>query len=169
MKLIMSENPMVGLVMMQKMGLLSHIGPALENMVGVSQETSAHKYDVFEHSLRALQHAADKGILPLPTVEETKLNFAISRNFSLIFGHLMSVIEAKVTGNLIMNIEQEKTFESCSKEVFETMKTITNIYPTVNYNRSNRMTINPGQTITTGGLNQYTPVAGPVSGVSVKR
>ena len=115
------------------------------------------------------QHAADKGILPLPTVEETKLNFAISRNFSLIFGHLMSVIEAKVTGNLIMNIEQEKTFESCSKEVFETMKTITNIYPTVNYNRSNRMTINPGQTITTGGLNQYTPVAGPVSGVSVKR
>lgn len=115
------------------------------------------------------QHAADKG-MALPTDEATKLNFAISRNFSLIFGHLMSVIEAKVTGNLIMNVEQEKTFESCSKEVFETMKSITNIYPTVNYNRSNRMTIEPGQTITTGGINHYVPVAGPVSGsVSVKR
>lgn len=59
-KLIMSDNPMIGIVMLQKIGLLIYIAPALENMVGVSQETSAHKYDVFEHSLRALQHSADK-------------------------------------------------------------------------------------------------------------
>jgi putative nucleotidyltransferase with HDIG domain len=52
---------MLGLVMMQKLGLLKHVSEALEGMVGVSQETKAHKYDVFEHSLRALQHAADKG------------------------------------------------------------------------------------------------------------
>ncbi|MEY2641222.1 MAG: hypothetical protein RL150_615 [Candidatus Parcubacteria bacterium] len=60
-KLIMSDNPMLGLVMMQRLGLLRHVSEALEGMVGVSQETQAHKYDVFEHSLRALQHAADKG------------------------------------------------------------------------------------------------------------
>lgn len=60
-KLIMSDNPMLGIVMMQKLGILSHVSEALEGMVGVSQETQAHKYDVFEHSLRALQHAADKG------------------------------------------------------------------------------------------------------------
>jgi tRNA nucleotidyltransferase (CCA-adding enzyme) len=59
-KLIMSENPMLGLVMLQKLGLLHHISRAIDGMVGVSQETKAHKYDVFEHSLRALQHAADK-------------------------------------------------------------------------------------------------------------
>lgn len=59
-KLIMSDNPMMGLVMMQKLNLLHHVSKDLNGMVGVSQETKAHKYDVFEHSLRALQHAADK-------------------------------------------------------------------------------------------------------------
>ncbi len=60
-KMIMSDNPMLGIVMMQKLGLLKHVSEALVGMVGISQETKAHKYDVFEHSLRALQHAADKG------------------------------------------------------------------------------------------------------------
>lgn len=61
-KMIMSPNPMIGIAMLQKLNLLSHISPAIENMVNVSQETQAHKYDVFEHSLRALQHAADKNL-----------------------------------------------------------------------------------------------------------
>ncbi len=60
-KIIMSPNPMIGVVMLQKLGLLKHISEAAEGMVGVSQETQAHIYDVFEHSLRALQHSADKG------------------------------------------------------------------------------------------------------------
>jgi putative nucleotidyltransferase with HDIG domain len=59
-KILMSDNPMIGIVMLQKLGLLKHVSPALEGMVGVSQETQAHIYDVFEHSLRALQHSADK-------------------------------------------------------------------------------------------------------------
>lgn len=59
-KLIMSDNPMLGLGMLEKLALLSHISRALQGMVGVSQETQAHKYDVFEHSVRSLQHAADK-------------------------------------------------------------------------------------------------------------
>lgn len=60
-KLIMSDNPMIGIVMLQKLGILKHVSTAIDGMVGVSQETQAHKYDVFEHSLRALQHSADKG------------------------------------------------------------------------------------------------------------
>lgn len=59
-KIIMSENPMIGLVLLQKMALIKHISPALEEMVGVEQNKEAHKYDVWEHSLRALQHSADK-------------------------------------------------------------------------------------------------------------
>lgn len=60
-KIIMSENPMIGIIMLQKHDLLKHVSEALDGMVGVSQETQAHKYDVFEHSLRALQHSANKG------------------------------------------------------------------------------------------------------------
>ena len=40
--------------------LLEHILPELEGGVGVAQN-QAHSYDVFEHNLRSLQHAADKG------------------------------------------------------------------------------------------------------------
>ncbi len=60
-KMIMSDNPMIGIVMLQKLNILKYVSTAIEGMVGVSQETQAHIYDVFEHSLRALQHSADKG------------------------------------------------------------------------------------------------------------
>jgi poly(A) polymerase/tRNA nucleotidyltransferase (CCA-adding enzyme) len=59
-KIIMSKNPMIGLMMTQKLGILEFIAPVLENMVGVNQNKQAHLYDVWEHSLRTLQHAADK-------------------------------------------------------------------------------------------------------------
>lgn len=60
-KIIMSENPMVGLNMAQKLGILPYISDELTNMVGIDQNKEAHKYDVWEHSLRTLQHSADKG------------------------------------------------------------------------------------------------------------
>jgi tRNA nucleotidyltransferase (CCA-adding enzyme) len=60
-KIILSDNPMIGLGMSEKVGILPFISTNFQKMVGVSQETEAHKYDVWEHSLRSLQHAADKG------------------------------------------------------------------------------------------------------------
>lgn len=59
-KLIMSDNPMTGLGMMQRLGLISFISPVFEEGVGCEQGKQAHKYDVWEHLLRSLQHAADK-------------------------------------------------------------------------------------------------------------
>lgn len=59
-KIVMSDNPMIGLALCQKMGILKYISPKLEGMVGVEQNKEAHKFDVWEHSLRSLQHAADK-------------------------------------------------------------------------------------------------------------
>ena len=58
-KIIMSPEPAQGIKMCQKFGLLKFIIPELEKMIGVDQG-GAHIYDVWEHSLRALQHAADK-------------------------------------------------------------------------------------------------------------
>lgn len=60
-KIILSDNPMIGLGMAEKIGILPFISENLQNMVGVDQNKEAHKYDVWEHSLRSLQHAADKG------------------------------------------------------------------------------------------------------------
>jgi poly(A) polymerase/tRNA nucleotidyltransferase (CCA-adding enzyme) len=60
MRTLSTPTPMPALVLAQKLGLLKHIAPELEEGIGVDQN-QAHSYDVFEHNLRALQHAADKG------------------------------------------------------------------------------------------------------------
>lgn len=60
-KLIMSDSPSIGLALAEKTNILSHISESLTGMLGVDQNKKAHKYDVWEHSLRTLQHAADKG------------------------------------------------------------------------------------------------------------
>lgn len=58
-KIIMSKNPASGIVMLQKFGLLKNIIPELEEGIGCLQ-LGEHIYDVWEHLLHALQHAADK-------------------------------------------------------------------------------------------------------------
>jgi putative nucleotidyltransferase with HDIG domain len=58
-KIIMSSNPASGIVMLQKFGLLKNIIPELEEGIGCEQ-SGEHIYDVWNHLLHAVQHAADK-------------------------------------------------------------------------------------------------------------
>ena len=58
-KILMSQNPSVSLETSNKLGILKYISPELVSGTGVSQ-TKTHKYDVFEHSIKTLQAAADK-------------------------------------------------------------------------------------------------------------
>lgn len=58
-RILMSPRPMQALYVAQKLGLLKYIIPQLEEGIGCAQN-QAHSFDVFEHSLRALQHGADK-------------------------------------------------------------------------------------------------------------
>lgn len=58
-KIILSPNPAAGVVMLQKFNLLKNIIPELEEGIGVEQ-LGEHIYDVWDHLLHALQHAADK-------------------------------------------------------------------------------------------------------------
>ena len=59
-KIILSPNPMTGLVLAQKLGLLAQFLPELEEGIHMKQNGD-HIYDVWEHTLRALQCSADKG------------------------------------------------------------------------------------------------------------
>lgn len=59
-RILMSERPMQALFVAQKLGILKYIIPELEEAIGIDQN-QAHSYDVFEHLLRSMQHAADKG------------------------------------------------------------------------------------------------------------
>lgn len=58
-RIIRSDTPMQALFIAQRLGLLTYIIPELEEGMGCDQN-QAHSYDVFEHSLRSLQHGADK-------------------------------------------------------------------------------------------------------------
>jgi len=58
-KLINSAVPMQGIVLLQKLGLLTYVLPELETAMGCEQG-GIHAYDVYEHCLRTLQAAADK-------------------------------------------------------------------------------------------------------------
>ena len=59
-RILNSQNPKEALILSQKIGILKYVLPELEEGIGIDQN-QAHKYDVFEHNLRSLQHAADKG------------------------------------------------------------------------------------------------------------
>lgn len=58
-KIIMSKNPSIGIVMLQKFKMLSTIIPELEEGIGCEQG-GEHIFDVWNHLLHAVQHAADK-------------------------------------------------------------------------------------------------------------
>lgn len=62
-RILESDRPMQALFIAQKLGILRYIIPELEEGIGIAQN-QAHSFEVFEHSLRTLQHAADKK-LPL--------------------------------------------------------------------------------------------------------
>ncbi len=58
-RIVESDRPMQALYVAQKLGLLRYVILELEEGIGVAQN-QAHSFDVFEHSMRALQYAADK-------------------------------------------------------------------------------------------------------------
>lgn len=59
-KMVMSANPMIGIVMCEKLGLLDYIAPDIKRGIDIEQNGD-HIYTVWEHNLRALQHSADRG------------------------------------------------------------------------------------------------------------
>jgi poly(A) polymerase/tRNA nucleotidyltransferase (CCA-adding enzyme) len=59
-RILNSNQPMNALVLSWQLGILEFISPDLIRGVGVEQN-QAHSYDVFEHLMRTMQHAADKG------------------------------------------------------------------------------------------------------------
>jgi poly(A) polymerase/tRNA nucleotidyltransferase (CCA-adding enzyme) len=58
-KIIMSPDPIIGIGLMQKLGVLEYVVPELLEGVGCEQK-GEHIYDVFEHILHALGHAGEK-------------------------------------------------------------------------------------------------------------
>jgi len=58
-RILNSKQPMQGIVFLEKLGMLPYVAPDLLRGIGVEQN-QAHAFDVYEHLLRTMQHAADK-------------------------------------------------------------------------------------------------------------
>ncbi len=58
-RILESKQPMQGIIFLEKLGMLPFVAPDLLRGIGVEQN-QAHAYDVYEHLLRTMQHAADK-------------------------------------------------------------------------------------------------------------
>lgn len=59
-KIINSKTPMQGIVLLERLGMIEYILPEITEAIGC-QQGGIHAYDVYEHILRSLQAAADKG------------------------------------------------------------------------------------------------------------
>lgn len=58
-RILNSDRPLEAIVLTERLGLLKIIAPDLVRGIGVRQN-QAHSFDVYEHLLRSMQHAADK-------------------------------------------------------------------------------------------------------------
>ncbi|MEN9338242.1 MAG: hypothetical protein RIQ41_556, partial [Candidatus Parcubacteria bacterium] len=112
-KLVMTDFPMRGLILMKETGLLRHVVPELERGIGVTQN-QAHMYDVWEHNLRTLQHAADKkwplhvrlsAIFHDISKPETK-RFSKEKNVITFYGH--DVVGGRVTREIMERLKFPK-------------------------------------------------------------
>jgi poly(A) polymerase/tRNA nucleotidyltransferase (CCA-adding enzyme) len=112
-KLLMTDFPMRGLIMMKETGLLEFVIPELLRGVGVSQN-QAHAFDVWEHNLRTLQHAADKkwplhvrlsAIFHDISKPETK-RFSREKNVITFYGH--DVVGGRVTREIMERLKFPK-------------------------------------------------------------
>lgn len=112
-KILMTDSPMQGIMLLSQVGLLRHIVPELEKGQGVTQN-QAHRFDVWEHNLRTLQHSADKK-LPLfmrlsalfhdISKPETR-RFSREKNVITFYGH--DVVGGRVTHEILTRLKYPK-------------------------------------------------------------
>jgi len=101
-RIIESTQPIEAFFLMQRLKMLPYTVPDLERGMGCDQN-QAHKYDVFEHLLRTMQHGADKewsfdiriaGLFHDISKPETR-RWSKEKNDWTFYGH--EVVGARVT------------------------------------------------------------------------
>lgn len=110
-KIVMSDSPAFALELAARLDLLKFISPELEKGIGVEQN-KAHAYNVWEHLLRSLDHAAKKGF-PLH-VRLAALFHDIAKPHTrkwhegqwTFYGH--EVVGARITRNVLSDLKFSK-------------------------------------------------------------
>ena len=122
-KIIMSPNPMNGLLLLKKLGLLAYIIPELEESIGIEQN-KAHAFDVWTHLLKTVQHSADKeyplhvrlGALLHDISKPAARRWDKEANQWTFYGH--EVLGSRVTKKILENLKfSRETIEKVTNMV----------------------------------------------------
>lgn len=109
-RILNSKQPMQGIIFLEKLNLLEHVAPDLLRGIGVEQN-QAHAFDVYEHLLRTMQHAADKdwdfdirlaGLFHDISKPETR-RWSKEKNDWTFHGH--EVVGAKITKKALQELK----------------------------------------------------------------
>lgn len=112
-KIINSDTPMQGMILLERLGLIDYILPEIKDAIGCEQG-GAHAFDVYEHILRTLQAAADKGYpteLRLAALfhdiakPATRKKGGKNKEYSF-FGH--EVVGARMTKKILTRLKMPK-------------------------------------------------------------
>ena len=57
-KILKTEKPSIGIIVLQKAGLLKHIFPEIDTMYGMDQTSEWHHKDIFAHTIQVVDNAA---------------------------------------------------------------------------------------------------------------
>lgn len=114
-RILMSKNLMPGIVILQKIGVLKQFLPELEEGIGMKQNGD-HKYDVWEHTLRVAQHAADRhwplhvrlAALFHDIGKPRTREWSKEKNDWTFYGH--DVVGAKITRKIMERLKFSKQF-----------------------------------------------------------
>lgn len=109
-KIIMSDNPMMALILANKLDILKYMLPDVERGIGITQNGD-HIYTVWEHNLRALQHGADKkypfhvrlGALLHDVSKPETRRWSKKKNNYTFYGH--DVVGARVTKKILEDLK----------------------------------------------------------------
>ena len=122
-RILMSTNPKAGIELLDKLNILQYIVPELLKAKGVGQN-QAHAFDVWEHLLRTLQHAADKewpleirlsALFHDVSKPETK-RISHETNQITFYGH--EVVGSRVTKKILERMKfPVKTIEKVTKMI----------------------------------------------------
>lgn len=122
-KLLETDSPMQGITVLHETGMLKHILPELEEGISMEQR-GPHIYDVWEHNLRAVQHAADKewpfhvrlAALLHDIAKPRTREWSDEQNLWTFHGH--DVVGAKVSREILNRLKYPKdTIKVVSKMV----------------------------------------------------
>lgn len=116
-KIIDSEAPAFGVDLLYRTGLLKYIIPELLEGVGCEQK-GAHIYDVYQHLLHALQHAADKGfgrVIRLTALfhdigKPATRRYDAKKDKYTFFGH--EVVGARMTKKILDRLRVDRVTEN---------------------------------------------------------